>query len=431
MKVDVVHQLFVLVHGFIHLGKYLSGYRTEGHISLKILCCLIETTTGKAVEYLGKKRTFLQGRVGNARIFALFGVGIENFRLEPYRFLVERQSEEMSAQLLGGVMLQKLVCRRRLHRARGRSLLVAKQDMVIGNEFRLLQFAFRSIGNHGLLFLKGGEQCRLGNAVEIQVVLTNELIHRCIFFAPERAPCRARKTAIIVARHGEGKRSPKAFGPAPYREAVHPFDFGNRHAPFNVAGNTEWHQCLTGAEANVRIGQHGTRFIAIEDILEFDLEALLALGGIAIYMLRQFVCNFQVFVMQFHLDVDDGRNQKFLDGFGNNGTNARIAFQGINVIANHVGQARQVEVPISHLAHFRHRARNRRNRLDKINRVVLVAQVAFIGIGFFAFAALHGAMPHHLTAIQEHAFLSVIELKGAFQMQESLFVKTLHKGGRN
>ena len=40
-------------------------------------------------------------------------------------------------------------------------------------------------------------------------------------------------------------------------------------------------------------------------------------------------------------------------------------------------------------------------------------------------------MPHYLTAIQEHAFLSVIELKRALQMQESLFMKTLHKGGRN
>ena len=135
--------------------------------------------------------------------------------------------------------------------------------------------------------------------------------------------------------------------------------------------------------------------------------------------------------MQFHLDVNDGRNKEFLNGFGNNGTNARIAFQSIDIITNYVGQARQVEVPITHLTHFRHRARNRGNRVDKINRVVLVAQVAFIGIGFFAFAALHRAMPHYLTAIQEHAFLSVIELKRALQMQESLFMKTLHKGGRN
>ena len=65
----------------------------------------------------------------------------------------------------------------------------------------------------------------------------------------------------------------------------------------NVTGNTERHQCLTSAEADVRIGQYGTRFIAIVNVLELDLETLLALGGVTVHMLRQFVRNFLVFVI--------------------------------------------------------------------------------------------------------------------------------------
>ena len=55
-----------------------------------------------------------------------------------------------------------------------------------------------------------------------------------------------------------------------------------------------------------------------------------------------------------------------------------------------------------------------------------MTQIAFIGICFFALAALNRAMPHHLATIQEHIFFGVVELLGALKMKEVVIVEALH-----
>lgn len=97
----------------------------------------------------------------------------------------------MRAQLFDRVILEQLVCRRWLHLRRRRGFLIAEEDMVVRDELGLLQFPIGRIFHYRLFFLERSEERRLGNAIEIQVILPDELVDMGILAAPELTPERA------------------------------------------------------------------------------------------------------------------------------------------------------------------------------------------------------------------------------------------------
>ena len=96
-----------------------------------------------------------------------------------------------------------------------------EQDVVVGDEAGLAQGRIRLAGREDIARAQRLDERRLGNAVEVQVVLADELVDLRVLRAPEVAPAAARQrpscrcTAMVNA-HGR----PQAFGPAPHRQAL-------------------------------------------------------------------------------------------------------------------------------------------------------------------------------------------------------------------
>ena len=94
----------------------------------------------------------------------------------------------MHTQLLGGVVVEQVVCHRGLYAARAGGFLVQEQYMVIRDDVRQLEF---TLGRVKGLFLGGllrHPHGGLGDAVEVDVVLSDELVHGRILAAPVVLP---------------------------------------------------------------------------------------------------------------------------------------------------------------------------------------------------------------------------------------------------
>ena len=176
MQLDLAHKLIVGVNRLLGARNDILADRAKRHHSLEVLLRLVKAATRQAVEHVGEQRSFFERRVGHTRVGALRLVGIERFGLEPDRLLVEPEREEMRAQLFGSVVIEQLVGRGRLHGARRRRFLVAEQQVMVCDERRLAQRG-RFFAPEEIAGLERLPHCRLGNTVEVEVVLPNELEH--------------------------------------------------------------------------------------------------------------------------------------------------------------------------------------------------------------------------------------------------------------
>ena len=329
----------------------------------------------------------------------------------------------MGAQLVDRIVLEQLIGRRRLHRARRRRLHLAEQNVMVRDERRLLQVARLRVRNLGIAILERHPQRRLGNAVEIQVVLADELVHARIGAAPPVAH-RAQLFAASLERRGrEAHGSPQAFGPAPHRKVVNAFHLGHLHAPLHIAGNAERHERLARTEANSGGGELVAGGVARFDVGELEFKALfVAFGGMEL-MRRQFRLDSAIVGLELVFDIDDGRHEEFLGRLRHHGTHLGVGLEVFGNLAKLFAEIRQVEIPIAHGTKLRHATRERRRGLDKVGGIELVAQVAFVGIGLFRLTALHGAIAMHLAAVEELARLRVVELQRFHKAQVAVFMQ--------
>ena len=244
---------------------------------------------------------------------------------------------------------------------------------MVGDEAGLAQGRVRLARREDIARAQRLDERRLGNAVEVQVVLADELVDLRVLRAPEVAPAATRQAHLVVDGHGEAHGSPQAFGPAPHRQALEPVDDRRLHAPLDVAGDAEGNERLARAETDARRGKHVARRIAVVDGVELDLEGLLALLGLMVLVMRQLVGDFQVLIVQLVFDVDHRRSQELLDGLRHDGTNLGVGLKGLHVLFQEVVERRQVEVPVLHRAHLGRDAGERGLRRDKILRRIAVA----------------------------------------------------------
>ena len=111
------------------------------------------------------------------------------------------------------------------------------------------------------------------------------------------------------------------------------------------------------------------------------------------------------------LDVDDGRHEKLAHGLGGDGARGHVVVERGDVLGNQLGELRQLEVPVLDRAQLGHATRERALRRDQLGGRVLMTHVALVGVAVLALAALHGAMPHDLAAVQKGLRLHVEELR--------------------
>ena len=167
---------------------------------------------------------------------------------------------------------------------------------------------------------------------------------------------------------------------------------------------------------------------ALGDARELHAKRTLALLGRQHGVRRQLRLDGGEVISELLLDVDDGRCEERLDLVDEHATRAAHAGDLLDVRGDEVVEARQLEVPVAHLAHLGRLARERGFGRDEVDRIILMAQVALVGVGLLGFAALHRATPDDLTAVEEGARLRIVELRRGELLEPAVIVEARDEG---
>ena len=357
----------------------------------------------------------------------------------------------MRAHLLAGVVVEQVVCRRG-RRLRGRACLFAHVEQVVAGA----DGALREVPTQGLPH--GG----LRDAIEVDVVLANELVDLCVIRAPPVAPV---ERAVLVGGRGDlrgiggglaheggilggdalghagglgiacehGARiadgSPQALGPAPAGDVGDAIDLGHRNAPVDVAGDAEGYERLAAAEAHAAVGEHRVGIVALLPAGEGDGKAALVALGLQHGVLGKLILDGIEGLAELVLDVELGRQQPLLHGLGDHGANLRVLGELGGVGLHKVEVGRQVKVEVVDRAQLGHLAGELALGRDELLGLKLVAQIALVGISLLGLAALDGAAADHLTAVEERAGLGIVELQRGALGDGALLVQTLDNLG--
>ena len=205
MRLELVHGLLkgegCLLGGFDHGVR--SGTGGDAAVAVGALVAFldgdaVEAAAGQTVEHAGQKGALLKGRVDNALVVAgaylvavlvLAGhTRVVCLGAKAYRLLGQAERQPVRTHLLAGVVVEQVVCRRG-RRLRGRAGLFAHVEQVVAGA----DGALREVPAQGLPH--GG----LRDAVEIDVVLTDELVNLSVVRAPPVAPV---ERAVLVGGCG-------------------------------------------------------------------------------------------------------------------------------------------------------------------------------------------------------------------------------------
>ena len=359
----------------------------------------------------------------------------------------------MRAHLLAGVVVEQVVCRRG-RRLRGRACLFAHVEQVVaGADSALREVPAQSLPHGGLR-----------DAVEVYVVLADELVDLSVVRAPPVAPVEravlvggcgylrgiggglAHEGGIlggdalghagglgIACEHGAGVADgrPQALGPAPAGDVGHAVDLGHRNAPVDVAGDAEGHERLAAAEAHAAVGEHRVGVVALLPAGEGDGKAALVALGLQHGVLGEQVLDGVEGLAELVLDVELCRQQPLFHGLGDHGANLRVLGELGGVGLHKVEVGGQVEVEVVDRAQLGHLAGELALGRDELLGLKLVTQVALVGVGFLGLAALDGAAADHLAAVEERAGLGIVELQRGALGDGALLVQALDNLGGN
>ena len=219
----------------------------------------------------------------------------------------------MSAELLWSVELKKLFSHWRLDSTRAGSLLVHKENVVVSNW---------SIGDKTPI--KCIPQWVLDNAVEENVVLTNELVDSSIVTAPPIAPLVrrvARTTVASVFRKSstcEGDRSPKGLSPNPDGKVFEIFNVWRLKAPRNIARHAVRQERLACSKTNSSLFEFLASFISILPVFKNNREGRSVTFWLNDIMSWEGRGNAVKVLAVGILNVDNRLGQSLLNGRGNN-----------------------------------------------------------------------------------------------------------------
>ena len=122
-------------------------------------------------------------------------------------------------------------------------------------------------------------------------------------------------------------------------------------------------------------------------------------------------------------NIDNRRFKELLDSLCNNRTHIVLLLHIRNHFLKQSVVIGQLEVPVHNVLHYGSFSCNGALGVDKVNGIVLMTQIALVRIALFRLTALNGAFSHHLSAVEEHSCLFVIELSGGYFFQVTHFIK--------
>ena len=219
----------------------------------------------------------------------------------------------MSAELLWSVELKEFFSHWRLDSTRAGSLLVHKENVVVSNG---------SIGDKTPI--KCIPQRVLDNAVEEDVVLTNELVDSSIVTAPPIAPLVrrvARTTVASVFRKSstcESDRSPKGLSPNPDGKVFEVFNVWRLKTPRNIARHAVRQKRLACSKTNFSLFEFLASFISVLPVLKDNGERRSVTFWLNDIMSWEGRGNTVKVLAVGILNVDNRLGQSLLNGRGNN-----------------------------------------------------------------------------------------------------------------
>ena len=116
-----------------------------------------------------------------------------------------------------------------------------------------MSLCFRRRHIFEIFVLERHPHCRLGNAVEIDIILSDKLINLCLGVAPVISPLLGISALSGKVRHGKGNRCPEGFGPYPYGKSLFVLKLGRRNAPLDISRKSEGHKGLALSETNLTL----------------------------------------------------------------------------------------------------------------------------------------------------------------------------------
>ena len=219
----------------------------------------------------------------------------------------------MSAELLWSVELKELFSHWRLDSTRAGSLLIHKENVVVSNG---------SIGDKTPI--KCIPQRVLDNAVEEDVVLTNELVDSSIITAPPIAPFVRRVARAALAcifrksSTGEGDRSPEGLSPDPDGQVFEIFNVWRLKAPRNIARHAVRQKRLACSKTNSSLFEFLASFISILPVFKNNRERRSVSFWLNDIMSWEGRGNAVKVLAVRVLDIDNRLGQSLLNSRGNN-----------------------------------------------------------------------------------------------------------------
>ena len=396
----------------------------------------VEAAAREAVEDVGEKRGLLQRGIDDARVVldedVLSGLlvlvrdgRVEGLRVERDGLLVESEREPVGTKLLGGVDVEQLCCHGRFDGARGAGLLVHKEDVVVGDG-RVLEKAPVERLPHR----------RLRHAVEVDVVLADELVDARVLAAPPIAPVVGRVAPAarlgIDVENGlrEADRRPEALGPNPHGEAGCALKLGRGDAPVDVSRDAQGQQALAGAEAHARFLEDLARLVARLPVGEGHREGLGVALGLRHGVGRELSGDGVEGLAELVLDVHDRVDERLADGLGHDGTDLGVGVPLVHEGVELRAKCGQVEIPVVNRAQLRRGAGELGHGGDQLLGVELVAEVALVGVRLLGLAPANRAAPDDLASVEELARLDVVELTRGAALQVAALVEAAEQLGR-
>ena len=126
-------------------------------------------------------------------------------------------------------------------------------------------------------------------------------------------------------------------------------------------------------------------------------------------------------------DIHEGRLQELLDSLCHHRTDTLVRLHAGNHLTEQGIELRQLEIPVGDLLHHRLLPGKGAAGIYKVYGVVGMTQVALIRISLFGLAALHRALPHHLTAVEEHPCLFIEKLRRGHLFKIAKVIQLLYK----
>ena len=274
MQLAFIHRFFVFENDSVCLIDDVCARLAAGNHAVVVFLRGVEAGAAETVEDVGQQVAFLERGIAVGRV----RLGVVRLRLEADAAEPESEREEVRAELFGGVVVEKLGGHRRLYLAAAAGFFIEEKYVIVRHERRQRELTFFGLSGEVFLALLAHEHRHFRDAVEVDVVLPDELEDFAVFGKPPFLPFVVRRTLGLKISLCERDRCPEGFGPYPYGQSAFAFERRSGDAPFNVAGEAEGDERFAGAETYAVLGQYLARAVAHGQLVELEHE-----GGFAFF----------------------------------------------------------------------------------------------------------------------------------------------------